>query len=73
MTLISADKAFENIYHIWLKTLSQLWVEGNLLNLIKGNYEKYPWLPMFFGPTYFQRITFSYMPEREGKTKIDEH
>lgn len=46
MTSISADKAFENIYHIWLKTLSQLRIEENLLNSIKGSYEKYLWLPI---------------------------
>ena len=42
--LIDAEKAFEKIQHneySMIKTLNELWLEGNYLNIIKAIYEKY--------------------------------
>lgn len=38
---IDIEKAFDNIQHLFLmKTLTRLGIEGNILNLIKGIYDK---------------------------------
>ena len=40
---IDAEKAFGKIQHsLMIKTLSQLEIEGNLMNLMKGIFQKNP-------------------------------